>query len=427
MSADEGVIGAPPAAEVFTAARNHLNRRSATMEKFLGRNAYAVAARGPHVFLNDGRRLLDLATWATSVLGHCPPQVVNAVVERCASLPSAARGLANDASPRLAERLVRLAEPSRLQRVWFGANGADVVEAALKLARLRTGRLRVLAVRDGFHGRTLGAMAVSDADRSRNALEPLLPGVGFMDVVPEAVEREARAGDVAGVIFEVIQGGGAVSTLDLDVLRRWVADAHAAGAMVIVDEIQTGLWRGGAFSLALKLGLDPDAVLFGKTLAGGILPLSALLCSSELFAPLEANPALHSQTFSGHPLSCAAGIATLDLLPGLAAANLDRVGGWLASLQARLRSYPDLIADVRVYGLMLSLEFRSPEVAQQYVVAAAHKGILLRPLEGNRSMVRILAPLVLEEPEMSEAADVLSLLAAEPQSWPTRFEAAVAR
>lgn len=414
---------APRPAVVFKASRQYLIARLAAIQRFIGRNAFATSAEGATVELSDGRRVIDLGTWATTVLGHRPPAVVAAVVDQCQSLPAAARGLANPVAPLLAERLVALAQPSRLQRAWFGANGADVVEAALKLARVETGRMRVLAVEGGFHGRTLGAAAVSDADRYRDALSPLLGHVTFVAPEPDAVEREVESGDVAAVIFEVVQGSGHAVPLPVETLRRWSEAAHEAGVMVIADEIQTGLWRCGEFSLALAAGIDPDAVLFGKTLGGGVVPLSAALFAPALVEQLDANPQLHSQTFSGHPLACAAGLATLDALPRAVAENADRIGRWLSQLRAEVIEHPHTVTRAETCGLMMSLGFASAELASQFVVAAAHKGLLVCPSDGDRSVVRLLAPLVLDDSQMARARAIVTELCADPARWPTRVGA----
>jgi putrescine aminotransferase len=393
------------AVEVFAAERNHLIRRRSGVHKMTGANAYAVAGVGAEVVLSDGRRVIDLATWATSMLGHAHPDVVAAVAEGSAGLPTAARGLANGAAPRLARRLVELARPSRLDRVWFGANGADVVEAALKLARAATGRTGVVAVRGGFHGRTLGALAVSDGDRNRGSFDPLLSGVTYIDPAEPAGRRRWPA-DTAAVIVEVVPGRGAVEPIPDDALRRLVARARAVGAFVIVDEIQTGLWRSGHYSCALARELDPDAVLFGKTLGGGVMPLSALLCSTELAAPLEADAMLHSQTFSGHPLSCAAALAALDVLPGLVERRAKTVAAWLDGVADRL-ARGGVAAEVRVDGLMMSLEFAAVEVAEGLVMDCARAGLLIAPCDIDRRVVRLLPPLVLTEEQADKAADIL--------------------
>ena len=396
-----------PAPEVFAASRDHLVRTSSAMQRILGRNAYAVSGQGAEVKLSDGGRVIDFGSFAATLLGHRPPAVVAAVQHQLGLLPGAAKGLANAPAPELARRLVELARPSGLDRVWLGLNGSDAVEAALKLARKSTGRLRALAVRGGFHGRTLGALSLSDGDHYHADLDPLLGHVSYVDVTADAVAREVERGDVAALFFEVVQGGGPVVPLPAEVLRRWCSDARRAGVAIVADEIQTGLWRCGPFSLALDLGLDPDAVLFSKALGGGVMPLSAALCRSSLVAPLEQSPYLHSQTFSGHPLACAAGVAALDALPAAVEAHAARVGRELAAMLERVAAHGEVVAGVYALGLMGSIEFRSAQAAQHFVIGAARDGLLLWPCDGAPTVVRILPPLVATPDETDRAASIL--------------------
>lgn len=407
MTTAIGAEAEAPAPDVFAASRDHLVRTSSAMQRILGGNAYAVSGQGAEVTLSDGRRAIDFGTFAATLLGHRPPAVVRAVQHQLGLLPSAAKGLAHAPAPELARRLVELAGPSGLDRVWLGLNGSDAVEAVLKLARKSTGRLRALAVRGGFHGRTLGALSLSDGDHYHADLDPLLGHVTYVDVEAEAVEREAVRGDVAVLFVEVVQGGGPVVPLPAEVLRRWCRDARRAGVAVVADEIQTGLWRCGPFSLALDLGLEPDAVLFSKALGGGVMPLSAALCRSSLVAPLEQSPYLHSQTFSGHPLACAAGVAALDALPAAVEAHAARVGRALAAMLERIAAYDEVVAGVHNLGLMGSIDFRTAHLAQQFVIGAARNGLLLWPCDGAPTVVRVLPPLVATTTEMKRAAAIL--------------------
>ena len=405
MTADGGVPA--PAADVFAASRDHLVRTSSVMQRILGRNAYAVSGRGAEVTLSDGRQVVDFGSFAATLLGHRPPAVVAAVQHQLGLLPGAAKGLAHAPAPELARRLVELAGPSGLDRVWLGLNGSDVVEATLKLARKSTGRLRALAVRGGFHGRTLGALSLSDGDSYHADLDPLLGHVTYLDVAADAVERELARGDVAVLFFEVVQGAGPVVPLPAEVLRRWCGDARRAGVAIVADEIQTGLWRCGPFSMALDLGLDPDAVLFSKALGGGVMPLSAALCRSSLVAPLEQSPYLHSQTFSGHPLACAAGVAALEALPAAVEAHAARVGRELAAMLDGVAAHDEVVAAVHALGLMGSIEFRTAPLAQQFVIGAARDGLLLWPCDGAPTVVRVLPPLVATPAEADRAASIL--------------------
>jgi putrescine aminotransferase len=301
--------------------------------------------------------------------------------------------------------------------VWFGANGADVVEAALKLARVAKGRSGIVAAEGGFHGRTLGALAASAGDRNRGLLEPLLSGVTFIDPAADPPGPRDWPRDTAALVIEIVPGRGGVLPVPPEALRRLVASARDIGALVIVDEIQTGLWRSGQFSLALALGLDPDGLLLGKTLGGGVMPLSALLCTAELAAPLEADPMLHSQTFSGHPLACAAGVAALDALPRLMEQRGPTTEAWLADLAERLARSGGQ-ADIRVHGLMLSLEFASTGTAERFVMETARAGLLLAPCDIDRRAVRVLPPLVLTESQADTAAAIVLDVYSRTSGWP---------
>ena len=246
---------------------------AALTAKILGSGATESTASGATVILSDGRRLLDFGSYGVTLLGHRHPRILAAISDALEGIPTATRTLANPLTAAFAADLLhRLGEP--LRRLWLGSDGSDVVEAALKLARRVTGRMRVLTVEGAFHGKTMGALALTTNPVFRQGLEPLL---GAVSVLPrddcEAVLRDTGRGDVAALIFEPIQGEAGVRPLDPMVLRRWVSDARAADAFVISDEVQVGLRRSGPFSPSIAAGLEPDAVLLGKALGGGLMPL----------------------------------------------------------------------------------------------------------------------------------------------------------
>lgn len=407
----------PSGPAVFRASRNHLNKQLSGAHRLWGSNAYATTGKAATVTMSDGRQLIDVATWATSILGHCYDDVVDAVSDQLTALPAAPRGLAVAPAPLLAARLVELSSPSRLSKVWFGANGADVVEAALKYARLTTGHLRVLCSPGGFHGRTAGALSVSAGDPYREPLLPLLSGSTTLTEDPEAVSRETARGDVAAVIVEIVRGGGVAKPLPSNLLRAWRESARAAGVMFIVDEVQTGLWRCGSFSLAVESGLDPDAVLLGKALGGGVMPLAAMVGTDAMMAPGQQQPYLHSQTFSGHPLSCAAGLAALEAMLQLAHDKYAGIEAWLRDLETDLRTFPEVMRDVSRFGAMLSMRFHGAEAAQSFAYAAARAGVLLSSADGDRSVLRVLPPFTIASSQTEEVCRVLRSLAERPEEW----------
>jgi putrescine aminotransferase len=402
--------GTAQAQVTFTRVEQHVSPGAALTAKILGSGATEARASGATVVLSDGRQLLDFGSYGTTLIGHRHPVVLAAMSDALEGMPTATRVLANPTTAAFAAELVeRCGDP--LRRVWLGSDGSDVVEAALKLARRVTGHMRVLAVAGAFHGKTLGALAVTSNPAFRTGLEPLLGSVcELLRDDREAVRRETDRGDVAALIFEPIQGEAGVRPLDSSVLQRWVADARAAGAFVISDEIQVGLGRSGPFSPSIAAGLTPDAVLLGKALGGGLMPLSAIVATEALAAPLIADPTWHTTTFGGHPLACAAGSATLAVLEE-AAEQGATVGGMLGTgLRALAREHPNVIAEVRGAALIWGLEFATPGAAGAALIELARGGLLVSPCLSSNNTVRLLPPMVTSPGQIEEALEILAAM-----------------
>lgn len=385
--------------------RRHVSPGMALGAKLTGTGAVEESADGATVRLSDGRELIDFGSYGVTLLGHRHPAVVEAVAAQLDRMPATSRVLANPATTALVARLVdALGAP--LERVWLGSDGADAIEVALKLARKRTGRLRVLAVERGFHGKTLGALSLTWNPPFRLGLEPLLGHVTHVDPSdPEAVARECAKGDVAAIVFEPIQGEAGVRPLATEVLRRWCADAHAAGAYAIADEIQTGMRRCGPLSLARAAELDVDAVLLGKALGGGVLPVAALVATPELHEPLAADPTFHSATFGGHPLGCAAAVAALDAVDELAdhAAFVgERVGLGLRAIAA---AHPRAVTAVRGCGLLWGIEVAAAGVAGNMLIELAQNGLIVSPCLSAPRAIRLLPPMVATADEVDRALE----------------------
>ncbi|WP_019633412.1 aspartate aminotransferase family protein [Actinomadura atramentaria] len=399
---------------VFDTVRDRVSPGLALGYKMLGRGAHEVAATGATVRLSDGRTMVDFGSYAVTLLGHRPAPVVAAVEAQLRTMPTATRALANPVVAGFVEDLVALtaaATPGTgpaLDRVWLGSDGADAVEVATKLARRVTGRPRLLAVAGGFHGKTLGALALTHAPAFRAGLEPLLSSVTHLAPDdPDAVARETAAGDVAALVVEPVQGERGAHPLPPRVAERWAADARAAGAFLVSDEIQVGLRRCGEVSVALARGWRPDAVLFGKALGGGVMPLSGVVASAELHAPLAKDPTWHSATFGGHPLSCAAGRAALREIEDRAAdgrAVGRAVERGLRELAAR---HPDVVTAVRGTGLLWALDCATPAVAGAVFTELAEHGLLVSPCLSAPGTIRLLPPMVATGAETDRAFDAL--------------------
>jgi putrescine aminotransferase len=375
--------------------------------KFAGRGATEASALGCEVRLSDGRTALDFGCYAVHLLGHRNAAVVAAVRKQLDTMPVSTRSLANPVQAVAAEALSDYLGGHH-QRVYFGLNGSDVVEVAVKLARLATGRATVLAVRGGFHGKSLGALALTHASRFRATLDPLLCSVRHIDPADAGAVREhAASGDVAAVVFEPIQGENGVTSLDPVVLRTWVEDAKAAGAFSIADEIQVGLRRAGHRSLSAAWDLPVDGVLFGKPLGGGVVPASALLCTDELYRPLLTDPFLHSATFAGNPLSTAAIPAALREIERHAPkAGID-AGRLEDGLRHLAAEHSDVITAVRGHGLIWGLDVARPELAGEIQIELAANGLLVSPCLSRPEVVRLLPPIITKPSEVDRALGVL--------------------
>ncbi|MGH7639602.1 MAG: aspartate aminotransferase family protein [Candidatus Dormibacteria bacterium] len=362
-----------------------------------------VRGQGAWVETDDGRRLLDLVGGiAVNVLGHCHPEVVAAASAQLGRLLHCSNLYFVPAQLELAEELVGSAFPSQ---VFFANSGAEVNEAAIKVARKwgrrrRQGAFHILTLEGAFHGRTLGALAATGQKAYSEPFEPLPQGFrqlprGDLGAVERALADDERP--AVAVMVEPIQGESGVHELGDEYLRglRELCDRHQA--LLILDEIQCGMGRTGTMWAHQRAGIVPDLMTAAKGLGGG-LPLGALLIGPRAQV-LE--PGDHGSTFGGNPVACAAGLATLrvlrrDSLPGRALALGEFLGQGLGALAQR--GLP--VAEVRGRGLLLGLGLSRP-LGQAVAAVALEEGLLVNPI--GASTLRLAPPLTLTEAEAEQA------------------------
>ncbi|HJQ82824.1 MAG TPA: aminotransferase class III-fold pyridoxal phosphate-dependent enzyme, partial [Candidatus Binatia bacterium] len=344
-----------------------------------------------------------LAGMGVANVGHRHPEVVAAVRAQAARhLHVMVYGeLVQEAQVRLAARLAGLLGPS-LDVVYFTSSGTEAVEGALKTARKHTGRPGLVAFEGGFHGDTLGALSIGGNPVYRTPFEPLLPGVRllpFDDVGALAAVDERTA----AVVVEPVQAEGGVripSPGFLPALRR---RCDATGALLVFDEVVTGFGRTGRLFAHQHWGVVPDLLVLAKALGGG-LPLGAFAGAPSVMGTLAHDPPLaHVTTFGGHPLSCAAGLAALEvLLRDDLAGRAVAVGG---RLLARLRALLGRggLADVRGLGLLLGLEFADAGACARFAARARERGLILNWTLHRDTVVRLAPPLVIAEEEVDQA------------------------
>ena len=352
-----------------------------------------VSGRGVTVTASDGREYVDLLGGiAVNSLGHAHPAVVDAVSRQVAELGHVSNLYIHPTVVALAERLESLLAVEEPVRAFFCNSGAEANEAAFKIAR-RTGRARILAAENGFHGRTMGALAMTGQPAKREPFEPMPAGVEFFpygDLAALTALVEKAPGDTAAVIIEPIQGEGGVVEPPEEFLSDVRALCSRHGILMIVDEVQTGIGRTGAMFASRKAGVVPDVITLAKGLGGG-LPIGACLGIGAAGELLTAGQ--HGTTFGGNPVSCAAALAVLDTIESDdLIAHVDRLGKIIA---AEIECLDHALVDhVRGRGLLLGVVLTAP-VAKQVEEAARHAGYLVGATAAD--VVRLAPPLILTE------------------------------
>ncbi len=360
-----------------------------------------VSGSGCVLVDEDGREVLDfLSGIAVCSLGHCHPAVTAAISEQAAKLIHTSNFFANEHAPEVARRIEELLALGE-GRVFFGNSGAEANEAAIKLARRFGGdsRRRILALEGGFHGRTMGALSATGQSSKQRPFEPLVPG--FAHLRPGdigALEAELAHGDVAAVMLEIVQGeAGVVQVPDEFVLAaRELTTAN--GALLIVDEVQTGFGRTGDWFAFQRLGISPDMVTLAKAIASGF-PVGALFARAEIAAAFQ--PGDHGTTYGGQALAMAAAKATIEALIELDAPATARAKG--KRLTAAIERLPG-VAGVRGSGLLLGVELEQP-LARATQAAALEEGLIVNAI--GDSLVRLAPPLVVSDEEMELAVSKL--------------------
>ncbi len=359
---------------------------------------------GCYVVDVDGKRYLDLlAGIAVNTLGHGHPVLVDAIAKQAAQLVHVSNFFTTEPQVHLAETLLRLAGAPAGSGVFFTNSGTEAVEAAVKLTR-RTGRTRIIAAENGFHGRSTGALALTWKPAYREPFEPLMPEVRFVPYDDAAALERAvtdAGSELAAVVLEPVQGEGGVVPANPGYLWHARELTRRAGALLVLDEVQSGMGRTGDWFAYQGSGILPDAVTMAKGLAGGV-PIGALLTfGAEVTGLLQ--PGQHGSTFGGNPLACAAGLATISVIEaeGLLA-HASTMGEHLAERVAALR-HPR-IAGVRGRGLLRAILLTEP-VAAAAARRALEAGFIVNPVAPDA--LRLAPPLIVEASQLDSFVDAL--------------------
>ncbi len=381
--------------------REHLTPGRAKLIDFMGFGVIEDRAEGCYVYDHHGDAYLDfLGGFGVYALGHRPPEVVEAVKRQLDRQPMSCRLMYDEPQAELAALLGELT-PGDLQYSFFGNSGAEAVEGALKLVRLYFSsqgepRPKFVSTEGAFHGKTLGALAVSGREKYRLPFAPLMGEVVHVPFGDAEALAAAVDDQTAAVILEPIQGEAGVIIPPDGYLQAARAACDAHGAKLIFDEVQTGFARTGRLFGCQWSGVAPDVMTLAKALGGGVMPIGAFVATAEMWAPMSPNPLLHSSTWGGNPLACAAGVAAVKAIVerNLADAALARGEQLMAGLEVLRAAHPDVLKDVRGRGLLVGLEFHNEDVAGLVIATLAAQKILVAYTLNNPTVMRFEPPLI---------------------------------
>ncbi|WP_316745853.1 aspartate aminotransferase family protein [Pedobacter gandavensis] len=361
-------------------------------------------ASGMYLYDTTGKKHLDLiAGIGVSNVGHCHPAVVNAVKEQVENYMHIMVYGEFVQSPQVnfAKALADIL-PAHLNCTYFVNSGAEAVEGAMKLAKRFTGRSEIIACHNSYHGSTQGALSLMGNEEFKQAYRPLLPDISFINfnALPDLELITERT---AAVFMETVQGEAGLRTADKAYFEALRAKCTATGTLLVLDEIQCGFGRTGKMFGFEHYGISPDILLLAKGIGGG-MPIGAFISSTEIMRALATNPILgHLTTFGGHPVSCAAGLATLQTIQ-----NENIVDGVTekGELFKKLLVHP-AIKEVRGKGLMMAIEFENFEINKKIIDACIADGVISDWFLHCSNSMRVAPPLIITEAEIEYACEVI--------------------
>jgi len=395
--------------DVVDKYREHINPYLA---EYLAAAGFGVEVYGEGCYIEDhqGRRYLDcLGGYGTFALGHRHPKVVAAVKDQLDSLGMSGKAFFSKPAADLATELAEIA-PAGLTYTFFSNSGSEAVEAALKFAKVATGRSRIVSTIGGFHGKTLGALATTGREKYRTRVEPLMPGVEFIPFGDTVAAVASIDDQTAAFIVEPIQGEGGIHVPPDGYLLAIREACDRNGALMIADEVQTCIGRTGAMFGCDHDGVAPDIMTLAKQLGGGIMPIGATMGTASVWEAVFAeNPLMHTSTFGGNPLACAAGLAAVRVVQDedLVSRSRDRGALMLGLLKEMQSNHRDLVADVRGKGLMIGVEFAMDDVAELTVSRMLPRGMCAAFTLNNPRVIRLEPPLIISEDEVRMAVEIL--------------------
>lgn len=391
----------------------YVNPAVAKLFRFMGLSTIEWQASGYKVQDIEGKEYIDcLGGYGVFSLGHRHPKVVEAVKKQLDRMPLSSKVLFDKPMADLSALLAEIT-PGDLQYSFIVNSGTEAVEGALKLARIYTEKAKIVSTINAFHGKTFGSLSATGRDLFRDPFKPLMEGFthvpfGSIQAMEKAVDDETAA-----VILEPIQGEGGIIVPPEDYLSavRRICDKHKA--LLICDEVQTGLGRTGKIFAIDHYGVVPDILTTAKALGGGVMPIGAFTARKHLWDKYITSPFLHTTTFGGNPLACAAAVAAIHVLldEGLPE-NAAKVGGYfIERLSEVQQKYPEVIKEVRGKGLMIGIEVTKEGIGGYFMAELISKGILVAYTLNNPKVIRIEPPLMIDKQVVDTVVAVIDAAA----------------
>jgi len=365
---------------------------------------------GCYIYDHEGRQFLDcLGGYGSFALGHRHPKVVEAAKQQLDRLPLSGKAFFGKQMCDLAAKLAGIA-PKGLQYSFFCNSGAEAVEAALKFAKISTGRFRFVSTHGAYHGKTIGALSVTGRAKYQKPFEPLMPGVTFVDYGDTKAAFEAIDDTTAAMIVEPIQGEGGIIIPPEGYLLALRQHCDRHGALLIVDEVQTCLGRTGDMFASNHEGITPDLMPLAKQIGGGVMPLGVCMGTPEVWEGVfSQNPLVHTSTFGGNPVACAAGLAAIEVIQEEGLVERSRTMGEIfkSQLKEMALKHSDLVSDVRGRGLMIGVEFSMDEVGELTIAQMLKRGMCAAYTLNNPRVIRLEPPLIINEDQIRFAVETM--------------------
>ncbi|MDF2570457.1 MAG: patA 3 [Sporomusa sp.] len=396
--------------ETIDKYEKYINPSIAKLFRFMGLSTIEWEAQGSIIRDIEGKEYIDcLGGYGVFSLGHRYPEVIEAVKHQLDLMPMSSKVLFNKPMADLAELMAEIT-PGDLQYSFFVNSGAEAVEGSLKLARVHTGRSKIIATTNSFHGKTLGALSATGRDMFREPFQPLLSGFqhvpfGDIDSLHQAVDAETAA-----VIIEPIQGEGGIIVPPEFYLSAIREICDKTGALLICDEVQSGLGRTGKMFAVEHYGVVPDIMTTAKALGGGVMPIGAFTARPQIWDKYITSPFLHTSTFGGNPLACAAALATIRVIRRERLYQRAEKSGhyFMTKLIELNKTYPDVIREVRGKGLMIGIELTKEGIGGLILSEMIDKGVLIAYTLNNPKVIRIEPPLIIEQQQIDYVVKALS-------------------